>query len=121
MFMSVAASTKEVHETVVATTDEVKAEYIITKLKDGPVLVYCDEHLLENLKRRTASVVQVTIGNVPESAFLRTMLDTATDKGMYPLLVATDMFGMRGLDYRSRKVAMHLIIAKSFDTERGAL
>jgi hypothetical protein len=31
------------------------------------------------------------------------------------------MFGMRGLDYRSAAVPMHLIIAKSFDTERGAL
>jgi hypothetical protein len=31
------------------------------------------------------------------------------------------MFGMRGLDYRSTTVPMHLIIAKSFETERGAL
>jgi hypothetical protein len=31
------------------------------------------------------------------------------------------MFGMRGLDYRSATVPIHLIIAKSFDTERGAL
>ena len=28
---------------------------------------------------------------------------------------------MRGIDYRSNGVAMHLIIAKSFDTERDAL
>jgi hypothetical protein len=31
------------------------------------------------------------------------------------------MFGMRGLDYRCATAPMHLIIAKSFDTERGAL
>lgn len=31
------------------------------------------------------------------------------------------MFGMRGLDYRSRKVPMHLVIAKSFSTERDAM
>jgi hypothetical protein len=31
------------------------------------------------------------------------------------------MFGMRGLDYRSTAIPMHLIIAKSFDTERSAL
>jgi hypothetical protein len=55
-----------------------------------------------------------------DSSFLKE-LDKAIKDGLYPLVVTGSIFGMRGIDYRSRNVAMHLIIARSFDTERDAL
>jgi hypothetical protein len=57
---------------------------------------------------------------VVDSEFLRN-LDRPNEEGLFPLVVSTSTFGMRGIDYRSQSVPMHLILAKSFDTERDAL
>lgn len=77
--------------------------------------------MIGHLEALGSKLLRVSAESIPEDSVLRQQLDVVGDDGTYPLLVATDMFGMRGVDYRSRKVAMHLIIAKSFDTERGAL
>jgi hypothetical protein len=37
------------------------------------------------------------------------------------VIVATDKFAMRGLDYRSKSVPMALILAKSFENQREAM
>ena len=34
------------------------------------------------------------------------------DKAPYKLLVATDSFGMRGIDYRSKSNIMYLVLAQ---------
>lgn len=36
----------------------------------------------------------------------------------HKILIAKDSFGMRGIDYRCDKVAMTLVVAKSFDNMR---
>jgi hypothetical protein len=43
------------------------------------------------------------------------------DKNPYKLLVATDSFAMRGIDYRSKSNIMFLVVAKQFPCTREAL
>jgi hypothetical protein len=43
------------------------------------------------------------------------------DKDPYRLLVATDSFAMRGIDYRSKLNPMFLVIAQQFSCTREAL
>jgi superfamily II DNA/RNA helicase len=47
-------------------------------------------------------------------------LDQKTN-GSYRVVVATDSFAMRGIDYRSAVVTMTLAIAKSFENQREAI
>jgi hypothetical protein len=87
-------------------TNEEKAAMIVERSATGPMLVYCTPDLFEELKKKREDIIVVALGNIPEAVFLRTALDVANEHGFYPLLVSCDMFGMRGIDYRSGKVAM---------------
>lgn len=40
--------------------------------------------------------------------------------GLYPLIITTTFYGMRGFDYRATVVGINLIIATPFDTETDA-
>lgn len=103
-----------------ATSIEQKVAFVQKKVKEGPVLVYCGEDLVKALSECNSKFVRVDPGHEFDSAFLRA-LDKADSEGQYPLIVTTSTFGMRGIDYRSSGASMHLVIAKSFDTERDAL
>jgi len=46
---------------------------------------------------------------------------TQLDKTPYKLLIATDSFAMRGIDYRSKSKIMFLVVAKRFPCTREAL
>jgi hypothetical protein len=48
-------------------------------------------------------------------------LDQRADNGKYNLLIATDHFAMRGLDYRAPILGVTLILAASFANKREAL
>ena len=43
------------------------------------------------------------------------------DQPPYKVLVATNKFSMRGIDYRSERACMYLVIAQYFDCIREAL
>ena len=48
------------------------------------------------------------------------LLKDGSTVSVYPLIVATSSFGLRGDDYRSH-IGITLIVAKSFDHERDAI
>jgi hypothetical protein len=105
---------------VQAPTLEEKVAVVKQKRTQGPVLLFGDELLLKALEEAGIEPVKISAaGRVPETSFFRTKLEQSVHEGLYPVLVACDMFGMRGIDYRSRSVPLHLIIAKSFASERN--
>lgn len=103
-----------------ATSLELKISFILKKNKEGPVLVFCSEDLLKAMTEKNMKLICVEPNQVVDSEFLRN-LDRSNEEGLFSLVVSTNTFGMRGIDYRSQGVPMHLILAKSFDTERDAL
>jgi hypothetical protein len=82
-------------------------------LKQGSVLVYAAEDLTERLK----AFVEAAVVDENTDPFLLRQLD----KDPYRLLIATDSFAMRGIDYRSKLNPMFLVIAQQFSCTREAL
>lgn len=101
-----------IDEVVVCATQEEKVAQIIKYSKIGPVLVYCEETLSAAIQE-TASEISVVITENIDHVKLRRLGDAP-----YKILIAKDSFGMRGVDYRCEKVAMTLVVAKSFDNMR---
>ena len=83
-------------------------------LKQGSVLVYAPQGLCDVLKAQAPDLVLIDDNVVPQS--LREL-----DKPPYKLFVATDSFGMRGIDYRSKCNPMFLVVAQQFPCTREAL
>ena len=100
-------------EVIQAHTLEEKVLTIESLLKQGSVLVYATEDLAERLK---AFVEAVIVDENTDPLLLRQL-----DKAPYRLLIATDSFAMRGIDYRSKLNPMFLVIARQFSCTREAL
>jgi hypothetical protein len=84
---------------------------------NGPVLVYCDASMGTTLAEAECNALAIDQNIDPE--VLR-QLDQKTN-GSYRVVVATDSFAMRGIDYRAADVTMTLAIAKSFENQREAI
>jgi hypothetical protein len=76
-----AATIKDINEEVTATTNEEKANYVLRKSKEGPVLVYCEQPLIEALIKVGMAPVKVSIDSVPEAVFMRSGLDKINEQG----------------------------------------
>jgi hypothetical protein len=80
---------------------------VLKKSGEGPVLLFGTEELFDALnKEGSVTPIRITVDMIPDASFLRTKLDAADERGHYPVLVACDMFGMRGIDYRSRSIPL---------------
>lgn len=90
-------------------------------MKEGPVIAFCDDSLKKSLVKSGLKIVCVEEDHDDMQTNNLKELDKTNGEGLYPLIITTSTFGMRGIDYRSQSVPIHLIIAKSFDTERDAL
>jgi hypothetical protein len=77
-------------------------------------LVYAPPDLIEGLQALSEELV--LINETTDPLMLRQL-----DKTPYKLLVATDSFAMRGIDYRSKTNIMFLVIAQQFPCIREAL
>jgi hypothetical protein len=77
-------------------------------------LVYASLDLAEGL--RVLSKEFVTVDETTDPLMLRQL-----DKAPYKLLIATDSFAMRGIDYRSKCNTMFLVVARQFPCTREAL
>jgi hypothetical protein len=60
---------------VTAATNDEKANYVLRKSKEGPVLVYCEQPLIEALIKVGMAPVKISIDSVPEAGLLRSGLD----------------------------------------------
>jgi hypothetical protein len=70
---------KDINEEVTAATNDEKAAYVFKKSKEGPVLVYCDQPLIEALIKLGMAPVKVSIVSVPEAGLLRSGLDKVNE------------------------------------------
>ena len=52
---------------------------------------------------------------------LNTGLERVNNVGQYPLLIALSSSFMRGIDYRSRRAGISLLVARSFPDKRAQL
>jgi hypothetical protein len=78
------------------------------------VLVYAPFDLVESLRVSFEDIVFVD--EHVDSQMLRKL-----DKAPFKLLVASDSFAMRGIDYRSKSNLMFLVVAQQFPCTREAL
>jgi hypothetical protein len=108
------AVTLQCDEVVQASGVEEKVATITSLLKQGSVLVYTPSDLAEGLRSLCKEVL--TVDETADPSMLRQL-----DKTPYKLLIATDSFAMRGIDYRSKSNIMFLVIAKQFPCIREAL
>lgn len=83
----------------------------------GPVLVYCNIQLADEIKAIGCPTLMADCNVDPE--ILR-HLDTKVNN-QYIVVIAMDQFGMRGIDYRSVDAVMALVVDKSFDNYREAV
>lgn len=77
-------------------------------------MVYAAPDFAEALRALAEEIVFVDEASDP--LILRQL-----DNAPYKLLVATDSFAMRGIDYRSKSNIMFLVVAKQFPCTREAL
>jgi hypothetical protein len=101
-------------EVVQACSVEEKVAAIGCLLKQGSVLVYAPSDLADGLQALSEEVL--TVDETSDPSILRQL-----DKTPYKLLIATESFAMRGIDYRSKSNIMFLVIAKQFPCTREAL
>jgi len=88
-----------------ASTLEQKVETVSSLLKQGSVLVYGPQDLLETLQASFGEFILI------DETINPTML-RQLDRAPYKLLFAPDSFGMRGIDYRSKSNPMYLVVAQ---------
>jgi hypothetical protein len=72
---------KDINEEVTATTNDEKAAYVLKKSKEGPVLVYCEQPLIEALTKLGTAPVKISKDSVPEAGLLRSGLDKVNEQG----------------------------------------
>jgi len=83
-----------------------KAANIMQQLETGPVLSFCEEQLAEKLCSLISSREEEFVAAGGETSMIRMGLDTdfnmlrCLDRRPFKLIVATDEFAMRGIDYR---------------------
>ena len=87
-----------------------------SEINSHPILLYCELNMVAKLVNERIEHVLVEQMQLEELRNLNIKLSS----GCYPLLVTSDPDIMRGYDFRSRKVGIVLIIAKSFATMRDA-
>lgn len=98
-----------------AITEDDKASFIQYQACKGPVLVYCNNSLLQVLEKLVPNII--IVDEDVDHGLLRA-LDTPCADGQYHVVIGTTMFAMRGIDYRSATVPMTLFVAKSFNNKR---
>ena len=103
----------DVDEVVVAAESEEKTEYIVQLLSNGPVLVFCENDLAEQLVERmtTAERADAVICMSTKTDY-KSLL--CLDQKPFKLVIATEEFAMRGIDYRCEKATMTVVIGKPF-------
>ena len=87
-----------------------------SEINSHPILLYCELNMVAKLVDERIEHVLVEQMQLEELRNLNIKLSS----GCYPLLVTSDPDIMRGYDFRSQKVRIVLIIAKSFATMRDA-
>lgn len=83
-------------------------------MKQGSVLVYAHFELTERLQVLFEGTI--TVDETTDPMMLRQL-----DRAPYKLLVASDSFAMRGIDYRSKTNPLFLVVAQQFPCTREAL
>lgn len=94
-----------------------KAAIVEKHAANGPVLVYCDKSMNEELTKLGLEVL--IVDNQVEHQRLRE-LDQQVN-GKYTVVIANDKSAMRGIDYRSETVKMTMVFAKPFENMREAM
>ena len=94
--------------------------YVAEQSINNPVLLSCTVALKDHLKEAGLDFFDMNPTAVVDDAFFASLDKRVSTAGLYPVIVATTSFGMRGFDYRSSK-GITEIIAKSFDTARAAM
>ena len=84
------------------------------------VLLYCAEDLKNHLKEAGLDFFDMHPAAKVDDVFFSSLATRVSTAGLYPVIIATGSFGMRGFDYRSSK-GITLIIAQSFDTARASI
>ena len=87
-------------------------QMIRSEIHSHPILLYCELNMVAKLVDERIEHVLVEQMQLEELRNLNIKLAS----GCYPLLVTSDPDIMRGYDFRSQKVGIVLIIAKSFAT-----
>ena len=87
-----------------------------SEIHSHPILLFCELNMVAKLVHEKIEYVLVEQMQLEELRNLNIKLSS----GCYPLLVTSDPDIMRGYDFRSQKVGIVLIIAKSFATMRDA-
>lgn len=95
-------------DSVTASTIEAKVAYIKQLSATSPVLVYGPKELCMELVMQCSALF---VSPQVDPQQLRTLDQRAPFSNAYKIVVCTDMFGMRGIDYRSNSVTLTLIIA----------
>ena len=91
-------------------------QMIRSEIHSHPILLYCELNMVAKLVDERIEHVLVEQMQLEELRNLNIKLSS----GCYPRLVTSDKDIMRGYDFRSQKVGIVLIIAKSFATMRDA-
>ncbi len=92
---------------VVAASVEAKVAYIKQLSQTSPVLVYGSMELCTQLLMSGALFVNTSVN--PQQ--LRALDQRDPFSKAYKIVVCNDMFGMRGIDYRSNSVTLAFVIA----------
>lgn len=95
-------------DSVTASTAEAKVSYIKQLSATSPVLVYGPEELCMKLVMQCGALYVNTSVNPQQ---LRALDQRDPFSNAYKIIVCNDMFGMRGIDYRSNSVTLALVIA----------
>lgn len=95
------------------------ASFLKKELCDRSVLLRCTESMLEELTLQLEDVNPVLIHARFDDKVLAE-LEKRAENGKFRLLVATDGFGMRGIDYRASTLGLTLVIGEPFANTREA-
>ena len=94
--------------------------YVKEQSINTAVLLYCTVLLKNYLKEAGLDFFDMHPEAIVDDAFFKSLDTRVSVAGLYPVIIATGPFGMRGFDYRSSK-GITLIIAQSFDTARASI
>ena len=97
--------------------NQIFISFIKRKVQDRPVLLYCEDDIVMDLKNSNVNFLQVEKTTDPLAL---QQLDVKDLESNHKLLVVTDECIMRGTDFRAQSKGICLILAKGFSTQRDA-
>lgn len=114
-------ATFDVDEVVACVAIEEKARFIIDRSVVGPILVFGPSALTQALIAAGCDPLIVAADSQVDNAALRQLDQVLPETNRYRVVVGETQFSMRGIDYRSQKAKLTLVIAQSFANQREAM